>query len=93
MFQLIHKGICGTDDEILKLKAALWAIGHLSTSKMGFEYLNSLEFVCHMISLATKCPVYGVRCTAFYALGLVATTSLGADELNMNGWLAVRHNR
>ncbi|KAL1513243.1 hypothetical protein ABEB36_002676 [Hypothenemus hampei] len=93
MVEKVHKGVCVTDEQILELKAALWALGHLSTSNLGFTYLNSLEFVGSMIKLATKCPVYGVRSTAFYALGLVATTSIGADELCLNGWLATRHNR
>ncbi|XP_050303046.1 rapamycin-insensitive companion of mTOR [Anthonomus grandis grandis] len=93
MVELIQKAPCSTDEQILKLKAALWAVGHLSTSNIGFTYLNALEFVKSMIQIATKCPVYGVRSTAFYALGLVATTSLGADELCLNGWLATRHNR
>ncbi|CAG9772448.1 unnamed protein product [Ceutorhynchus assimilis] len=93
LIELIHKGNCSNDKEILQLKSALWAVGHLSTSNIGFVYLNSLEFVGSMIRIATKCPVYGVRSTAFYALGLVATTTIGSDELYLNGWLSTRHNR
>ncbi|XP_066151016.1 rapamycin-insensitive companion of mTOR [Euwallacea fornicatus] len=93
LVEVIHKSEYNTDEQILKLKAAIWVVGHFSTSKMGFEYLSALEFIGSMIGLATKCPVYGVRCTAFYALGLVASTSFGADELNLNGWFATRHNR
>ncbi|XP_019772703.2 rapamycin-insensitive companion of mTOR [Dendroctonus ponderosae] len=93
LVELIHKGESHTEGGILKLKAALWAVGHLSTSSIGFAYLKSLEFASGMIRLATKCSVYGVRSTAFYALGLVASTPFGADELCLNGWLAARHDR
>lgn len=93
MIEIIQKANCESDEQILRLKAALWAIGHFSTTNRGFTYLNSFGFVGSMIQLATDCSVYAVRSIAYYALGLVATTSVGADELCLNGWLATRHNR
>lgn len=34
-----------------------------------------------MVHLAENCEVYSVRATAFYSLGLVASTKNGADSL------------
>ncbi|XP_030749931.1 rapamycin-insensitive companion of mTOR [Sitophilus oryzae] len=93
MIELIQKGNSNTEDEILKLKSAIWATSHMSTTSRGISVLNTLGFVENMIKLVTSNPVYAIRSTAFYALGLVATTPGGADELYLNGWLATRHNR
>lgn len=46
-----------------------------------------------MVQLAQTCPVYSIRATAFYCLGLVATTRLGADCLFKLGWVCTRHDR
>ncbi|XP_076265709.1 rapamycin-insensitive companion of Tor isoform X2 [Rhynchophorus ferrugineus] len=91
--ELVQKGSCNSDDEILKLKAAIWASSHMSTSNRGIEFLSRLGFVDNLVKLVNQSPVYAIRSTAYYGLGLVATTSAGADELSFSGWLATRHNR
>lgn len=45
------------------------------------------------MEIAEKCVVYSVRATSFYALGLIATTKLGADYLFKSGWVCARHDR
>lgn len=76
---------CSTDQEILELKAALWAVGHISTSTSGLDWMAN-EGVLHSLTMiAQSCPVYSIRATAFYSIGLVATTAAGADLLSLMG--------
>ncbi|CAH1957732.1 unnamed protein product [Acanthoscelides obtectus] len=93
MIEVIKSAKCTTDEQILHLKACIWAVSHLGTSNRGFEYLTSYGIVDNIILLAKKCPVYSIRATAFYALGLLGTTPIGADELSRKGWLCTRHDR
>lgn len=56
-------------------------MGHLSTSLEGFELLKSHNLLGIIIELVQNCPVYSIRATAFYVLGLIGTTRSGAEEL------------
>ncbi|XP_038210519.1 rapamycin-insensitive companion of mTOR-like [Zerene cesonia] len=47
----------------------------------------------HVVRLAKYCPVYSVRATAFYVLGLIGSTYDGANLLAELGWFCVRHTR
>lgn len=77
----IENGLCETEGDILNLKVALWALGHLGGSIKGAELLNSKGILLCMIRLAQHCVVYSIRATAFFVLAIVATTRLGADYL------------
>ncbi|XP_012265528.2 rapamycin-insensitive companion of mTOR [Athalia rosae] len=81
------------DNRILKVKSALWALGHVGTSMVGVELLNNLEIIGVMASMAESCPHYSVRATAMYALSLIATTRFGADTLASYDWPCVKHKR
>ncbi|XP_021912957.1 rapamycin-insensitive companion of mTOR isoform X2 [Zootermopsis nevadensis] len=93
LFQCVHNRHCSSEQEILKLKAALWGCGHVATSSLGISLLAEHGIVQAVLHLAQNCPVYSVRGTAFYVLGLLATTFEGANLLNKAGWLCVRHHR
>jgi rapamycin-insensitive companion of mTOR len=71
----------------LELKAALWGCGHVGTSPLGISLLAEHGVVLAVLQLAQHCPVYSVRGTAFYTLGLVATTLEGANLLNRAGYM------
>lgn len=75
-------GICNTDDEIMNLKAAIWATCHFGSSNHGYEYLTLYEVVDHILILVVKAPVYSIRATAFYALSLLATIPSGKNHPN-----------
>lgn len=79
--QHIESGHCETDDDILNIKSSLWAVGHLGSSSMGSDLLSTRNALALMVHLAENCDVYSVRATAFYSLGLVASTKNGADSL------------
>jgi hypothetical protein len=77
----LTSGLCDTDEDILKLKASLWALGHFGSTTEGLRYLLLNNCLTSMIALAQDCLVLSIRATSYYALGLISTTRLGADEL------------
>jgi rapamycin-insensitive companion of mTOR len=93
MIQFLTSGLCDTDEDILKLKASLWALGHFGSTTEGLRYLLLNNCLTSMITLAHDCLVLSIRATSYYALGLISTTRLGADELFKLGWFCTRHNR
>ncbi|KAK3927944.1 Rapamycin-insensitive companion of mTOR [Frankliniella fusca] len=84
---------CTSDQEILELKAALWAVSHIATSSSGLEWVANEGVIHSIVNLAQSCLVYSLRSTAFYCIGLVSTTAPGADFLSVLGWVSVRHHR
>lgn len=83
----------GPNGGILKVKSALWALGHAGTSVAGVGQLCQLGIIEIIISMAETCPYYSVRATAMYALSLIGTTRPGADALTNFDWPCVRHQR
>lgn len=59
------------------LKAALWAVGHAGSSAWGVMHLVERNAVGKIIVLAEESPSIPVRGTAFYVLGLIASTRQG----------------
>lgn len=90
--KVVTNGPYSSDEEILEMKASIWALAHLCTSSEGIELLLG-EVVTQLIRLAENASVYSVRGTAYYALGLIGTTQAGADEIYKMGWISTRHNR
>lgn len=87
-FQVILAGNYETDEMIVELKSALWAMGHFSTSSAGAKYLSDHNVINAMVELAERANVYSVKQTAFYVLSLVATTKVGVAALNNTGTLS-----
>ncbi|KAK7495005.1 hypothetical protein BaRGS_00013645 [Batillaria attramentaria] len=85
-FSTIHNQELLEDDDITKLKAAVWAVGHVGSSAYGVNILEEENMVPELIRLAEECGVFSVRGTAFYALGLIASTRRGAEVLAEYGW-------
>jgi rapamycin-insensitive companion of mTOR len=69
----------------LELKLALWGCGHGATSPSRISLLAEQGIVHAVLHLAQTCPVYSVWGTAFYVLGLMATTFEGANLLSKAG--------
>lgn len=89
LFEILSHAKCNDESESLTLKSAMWALGHMSTSKEGVELLS--DPACHVyekiIYLAKHCEVYSIRATALHVLGLVGCTTTGANVLFKFGWL------
>ncbi|XP_041976707.1 rapamycin-insensitive companion of mTOR [Aricia agestis] len=99
-YKVLQKKKCSTEQEIANLKASLWAIGSTAVTPQGLQLLMTLSngFLedsapVHIVRLVKYCPVYSVRATAFYVLGLIGSTYDGANLLAELGWLCVRHTR
>jgi hypothetical protein len=77
------------DEDVVNLKTAIWALAHVSSSNGGILLLESLNETTtvaeNLVQLATESTHYGVRATAFYACSLMATTDMGATQLENAG--------
>ena len=95
LIETLSQGKCGDETECLVLKAALWSLGHISTSTEGVELLSDpmMRVYEKIIYLVKQCEVYSVRATALYVLGLVGSTKAGANVLFKLEWMCVRHHR
>ncbi|KAL4710437.1 hypothetical protein ACJJTC_008839 [Scirpophaga incertulas] len=99
-YRILQRQKCGTEQEIVDLKASLWAIGNIAVTPQGLQQLMNLSngyledsVPVHIVRLAKYSPVYSIRATAFYVLGLIGSTYDGANVLAELGWLCVRHTR
>lgn len=99
-YKILQRKKCNTEQEIADLKASLWALGNTATAPSGLQLLMSLSngyledsVLVHVVRLVKYCPVYSIRATAFYVLGLIGCTYDGANLLTELGWLCVRHTR
>lgn len=70
MLQTLLGGICESDEDVLKLKAAIWAFGHFGSTSEGIRYLILHNCLAALITLAQDCLVFSIRSTSYYALGL-----------------------
>ncbi|RVE41299.1 hypothetical protein evm_014048 [Chilo suppressalis] len=99
-YRILQHQKCASEQEIVDLKASLWAMGSTAVTSQGLQQLMNLSngyledsVPVHIVRLAKYCPVYSVRATAFYVLGLIGSTYDGANVLADLGWLCVRHTR
>ncbi|KAG5892424.1 Rapamycin-insensitive companion of mTOR [Gonioctena quinquepunctata] len=90
---VIRKAKYSTDEDIIELKASIWSLGNMGSSNRGYDYLTSFGVIDKIVLLATNSPIYSIRATAFYALGLLGTLPSGADDLSRKGWFCTRHDR
>lgn len=95
LIEIVNLGKCSDENECLTLKSAIWAIGHISTSTDGVEFLNDplSRIYEKLIHLTKQCEIYSIRATALNALGLVGSTNAGANILFKLDWFCVRHDR
>ncbi|KAJ8732665.1 hypothetical protein PYW07_015264 [Mythimna separata] len=99
-YKILQRKKCANEQEIADIKASLWAVGNTAVTSQGLHQLMSLSngyledsVLVHIVRLAKYNPVYSVRATAFYVLGLIGSTYDGANLLSDLGWLCVRHTR
>ncbi|KAF4524470.1 hypothetical protein B566_EDAN013085 [Ephemera danica] len=95
----MRAGQCSTEEEVLLLKASIWALAHCGSSPGGLQLLadasepEAVTVADCLATLAEECPHYGIRATAFYACALLATTQPGVAQLEHSGWVCVKHAR
>ncbi|KAF8918988.1 Rapamycin-insensitive companion of mTOR, N-term-domain-containing protein [Mucidula mucida] len=82
-------GLEGEDPEIImKLKSILWAIGNVGATEGGLSFLEEEEIIPHVLDIANNSPIPSIRGTCFFVLGLIASTSQGAEVLDDYEWEA-----
>lgn len=58
----------------LKTKSAIWALSSIALSPEGVLFVEGEGVISSIIYIAETNKVLSIRGTAFYALGMVATT-------------------
>ncbi|XP_078353189.1 rapamycin-insensitive companion of mTOR-like isoform X2 [Oculina patagonica] len=80
-----------TREDVVELKAALWALGHVGSTNWGINFLVEEAVIPEIVRLAEECGNFAIRGTCYYVLGLIAKTREGADILRELEWESVRH--
>ncbi|KAF8517336.1 Rapamycin-insensitive companion of mTOR, N-term-domain-containing protein [Gautieria morchelliformis] len=75
-------------DLILKLKSVLWAVGNIGATERGLPFMEEEDLIPTITDIARKTPILSVRGTCFFVLGLISSTTLGAEVLDDYGWEA-----
>ncbi|CAA7271328.1 unnamed protein product [Cyclocybe aegerita] len=75
-------------DLILKLKSILWAVGNIGATEGGLHFCEEEEIIPAILEIAEGSPIPSVRGTCFFVLGLISSTSQGAEILDDYNWEA-----
>ncbi|KAL6937839.1 hypothetical protein ACO0RG_004363 [Hanseniaspora osmophila] len=75
-----------TRENIEKLKAALWCVGFIGSTKLGVTLLESHSLVEDILKLAYECPSISVKFTSFYVLGLISKSNEGSEMISQFSW-------
>ncbi|RXW24422.1 hypothetical protein EST38_g1410 [Candolleomyces aberdarensis] len=73
-------------DLILKLKSILWAVGNVGATEGGLHFLEEEEVIPAVLEILEKSPIPSVKGTCFFILGLISSTSQGAEILDDYHW-------
>ncbi|KAG6854116.1 hypothetical protein C0991_010280 [Blastosporella zonata] len=71
---------------IMKLKSILWAVGNVGATEGGLPFLEEEEIIPAVLAIAETSPVPSIRGTCFFVLGLISSTSQGAEILDDYRW-------
>ncbi len=65
---MVHRAACvrgaleaPTCCEVLEVKAALWALGHIGSSLAGLELLQEEDVIADLVELAESCAILSIR--------------------------------
>ncbi|KAF8195553.1 Rapamycin-insensitive companion of mTOR, N-term-domain-containing protein [Pholiota molesta] len=75
-------------DLILKLKSILWAVGNVGATEGGLHFCEEEEIIPAILEIAENSPIPSVRGTCFFVLGLISSTTQGAEILDDYKWEA-----
>ncbi|CEP60273.1 TORC2 complex subunit TSC11 LALA0_S01e06942g [Lachancea lanzarotensis] len=75
-----------TVEEHLELKAALWCCGYISSTMYGVELLDANSVTSDIVKISFAASSTSTKFTAFYVLGLIASTDEGCEILDELGW-------
>jgi len=70
----------------IERRAALWVLGHITSSQTGFRFVEKLNVTNLIVDLAETSPSLSIRGTCFYILGMISRIDKGREMLNALGW-------
>ncbi|KAK9375456.1 Rapamycin-insensitive companion of mTOR, N-term-domain-containing protein [Lipomyces chichibuensis] len=75
------------DPDILrKLKACIWAVSNIGSLEFGVPFLEETNIVETIVDIANYSQVWSLKGTAFFALGLIASTAEGLEIADEYRW-------
>ncbi|KAJ7044185.1 Rapamycin-insensitive companion of mTOR, N-term-domain-containing protein [Mycena alexandri] len=83
-----HSNESDDSEVILKLKSILWAVGNIGATEGGLPFLEEEEIIPTVLDIAQNSLIPSVRGTCFFVLGLISSTSQGAEILDDYRWEA-----
>ncbi|KAJ7459908.1 Rapamycin-insensitive companion of mTOR, N-term-domain-containing protein [Mycena latifolia] len=87
-FIRLHSNESEDTELILKLKSILWAVGNVGATEGGLPFLEEEEIIPTVLDIAQNSLIPSVRGTCFFVLGLISSTSQGAEILDDYRWEA-----
>ena len=78
--------------DILDIKAAAWAIGHIGASCYGFAKISQFEWVGKIFNLSSSHENLSVRGTCVYVLNLICKTESGCAAVEQYKFTASRRD-
>ncbi|KAI9208047.1 Rapamycin-insensitive companion of mTOR, N-term-domain-containing protein [Polychytrium aggregatum] len=76
-------------NHLIRLKAALWAVGNIGSTKYGLELLQEAQIIQHITKIAEESPILSLKGTAYFVIGLISKTANGAESLLHCQWETV----
>ncbi|KAI9348732.1 Rapamycin-insensitive companion of mTOR, N-term-domain-containing protein [Zopfochytrium polystomum] len=77
--------------EIPKLKACVWAVGHIGASPHGVLLLDT-SVIPTIVQMIEQTVILTLKGVCFYALGLLCQTKVGRDALHQLGWESTKQD-
>ncbi|KAK9242722.1 Rapamycin-insensitive companion of mTOR, N-term-domain-containing protein [Lipomyces tetrasporus] len=69
-----------------KLKGCIWAVGNIGSLEFGAPLLEETNIVEIIVDIANNSQVWSLKGTAFFALGLIASTTEGLEIADEYRW-------
>ena len=91
--ELVRNADISTETKRVEYKAALWSVGHVASTRLGFLLIDTTDVIPNIVSAASDFPVLSIRGTIYYVLGLIASTEVGIHRLKEYGWQGLMHGR
>ncbi|KAJ1955665.1 hypothetical protein EC988_001759, partial [Linderina pennispora] len=74
-------------DDIVALKATLWAIGSVGASQAGYLMLEKHDVIGRLAQIAAQATSIATKGTVLYALALLSRSRFAAEAFRERGWL------
>ena len=76
-------------EEIMMVKAALWAVGNIGSSAYGILFLDESNIIKDVVELSETAETLTVRGTCYFVMGLISKNPQATEILEYNGWNSV----